>query len=331
MLIKKNKIKHSAKVKKQVKLVAKKSSVKKTAVKKLVKSMVKKIAAKKQFKKKAVVKSVIKPAAKKVLKTVKAERMITLADLFSDATSKNFSTNRLTLSDILEETLAEVKSEDKSMITLADLFEDVADQKDLEISLADLFEETPAETVVSAQTAEPSSEMVTLSDLFGNFDWDKVVLEAQQEVANQNNIMTESAPEPVKVEPPKSQMFHSVAIPHFWDRPNREPGLLARLFAPQMMATVGVTMISLFFVSLWFQTTKASIVETSLQDPALNGKWEAVMDGYYSIQTQKVQIQNPVTPTQDNSVLLKDAQNSVTQAFGQAIEQKLNQSNGGTK
>lgn len=320
----KHEIKKSA-VKKSVKKV----TVKKAAVKKLVKKMVKKIAEKKQAKKKAVSKFVSTPVVKKV----KAERVITLADLFDNEPVKNFTSNNPTLSQILEESISEVRNEEKNQITLAELFSDEVDQKDFEISLSDLFETTEETATATESVAQESTEMITLADLFENFDWDKVVSEVQQVEA----IKSEQVVESVKEEIPTTQMFHSVAIPHFWRRPKKEPGVIARLFAPQMMATVGITMVSLFFVSMWFSTTKASIIDSSIEDSAMSEAWEAVKDGYYSIQSQKQevqkaidQLQNTNTPTAENNQQLLDAQNVFTEAFNQAVQQKLNQTSGGT-
>lgn len=317
------------KVKVATKKVIKKTSVKKAAVKKMVKKMVKKIAAKKQAKKKSVSKFATKPAVKKA----NTERVITLADLFDNESVKNFASNNPTLSQILEESVSEVRNEEKSKITLAELFSDEVDQKDFEISLADLFETTEETATATESVEQENAEMITLADLFENFDWDKVVSEVQQAEV----IKSEQVVEPVKEEVPTTQMFHSVAIPHFWRRPKKEPSLIARLFAPQMMATVGITMVSLFFVSMWFQTTRASIIESSIQDPAMSEAWEAVKDGYYSIQTEKQQVQKAIdqlqnsnTPVAENNQQLLDAQNAFTEVFSQAVQQKLNQTSGGT-
>lgn len=350
---KKSKKTLNSKILKSKKSVIKKQVVKKAAVKKLVKKMVKKIVEKKQAKKKSVAKFIAKPS----VKAKKAERMITLAELFSDLPEKNFSPNRPTLSEILEESLVEVKHEisladlfaDEAApevnadmlkeITLADLFADTEDQNDLELSLADLFNVTESvEPEVIKSVTEEKAEMVTLADLFENFDWDKVVSDVHQSITKSqtevealtNQAVEMTIEEAVEPKSPTSQMFHSVAIPHFWNRPKKEPGALARLFAPQMLATVGVTMVSLFFVSLWFQATKASFEDTSLQDPALSGAWAAVQDGYHNIQTQKQNVQNSLDQLQ-KAKQLQDAQNAVSQAFGQAFQQKLNQVSGGTK
>lgn len=344
------------------KAVVKKVGVKKAAVKKLVKKLVKKMVQKKQVNKKlAKNKSVAKFITKPAVKAKKAERMITLAELFSDLPAKKLTPNRQALSGILEESLAEVKNEisladlfaDEATpevntatlkeITLADLFADTEDQNDLEISLADLFNDTEATaTEVIKSETEEKTEMITLADLFENFDWDKVVSEvhqsitsAEEVIATQPVAMIEEVAEKVT---PTTQMFHSVAIPHFWNRPKKEPGALARLFAPQMLATVGVTMVSLFFVSLWFQSTKASFEDATFQDPALNEAWEAVKDGYHSIQNEKQKVQdsfsqleNAIAPISENNQQLQDAQDAFTQAFNKAIQHKLDQSNGGVR
>jgi|GEM_PF-5146553 len=290
-----------------------KQSVKKVVVKKLVKKVIAKAKAKKKSGK----------TLKSVLAVQPKERMITLADLFREEAPVK-TAERVTLASILEESIGEMKSEDKE-ITLADLFEDVKDEKpavaaNLEtLTLADLFSDEPQ--------AQAAAEAVTLADLFENFDWDKVVSEVHAEA----KTSAEAVFEKVEAQPaPTSTMFHSIETPEFEPSARREPSLIARLFAPQMLATVGITMVSLFFVSLWFQATKASVTETSLQDPALIGAWEAVKDGYHKIQTQKNQVQNSIEQL-NSAKQLQDAQNAISQAFGQAMLDKINQSAGGAK